>query len=80
MPATMEERLDELLAMSRELGRLANEEARLGHAADSARPWERTKARRLAREARKARESKAETLAKSRASFLAALPAEGARS
>ena len=76
MPATMEERLDELLAMARELGRLTSETARLESAADRAPVGSTEKPRRLAREARKAQEAKAVSLARSRARFLAALPAE----
>lgn len=75
MPATMEERLDEMLAMAREVGHLANEAARLEHAADSAPSWERAKVRRRAREAQKAREGAEKRLAASRTRFLAALPA-----
>lgn len=74
----MEERLDELLAMSRELGRLANEAARLKHAADTAATWDRAKAHRHASEARKARDHAEVRLAASRARFLAALPAGAA--
>jgi hypothetical protein len=73
MAATMEERLDELLAKAREVGHLANEAARLEHAADSVMAYDRPRARRQARAARKARERAEKSLADGRARFLASL-------
>src|ERR1041384_140533 len=59
--ATMTERLDELLAMAREVGRLANEVARWEHQAEyTARSWKGKNGRALLRVARKEHE-RAET-------------------
>ena len=73
--ATLEERLDELLAMSREVGRLSNEAARLEHAAEYGKLKD---GRRRAREALAAHLRAEERLARARARFLAALSAESA--
>ena len=78
MPATMEERLDELLAMSREVGHLASELARCEHEVAWGAQSMRDKNRRRLRDMRKKHASAVSTLASARARLLAALPAEGA--
>ena len=74
MPATMEERLDELLAMSREVGRLACELARWEHEAEYGVQSSRDKNRRRLRETRKAHETAVERVARVRDRFLVELP------
>ena len=80
MPATMEERLDELLAMSREVGHLASELARCEHEVAWGAQSMRDKNRRRLREMSKKHASAVTTLASARSRLLAALPTEGAPS
>jgi hypothetical protein len=80
MPATLEERLDELLAMSRDVGRLAREvahsEQELAFGVRLSR--DKPRLRSCLRALRKEYQQTSDSLARSRARLLAALPAEGA--
>lgn len=77
MPATMEERLDELLGMSRETGRLACEVERWEKDAEySAQSWRGKNGRHFLRKTRKELEAATAAVERARSRFLAALPAE----
>ena len=82
MPATMEERLDELLAMSRDVGRLARETAHAEQelAAGRLLHGDKSRHRALMRDLRKEHLRVTNALTGARRRFLADLPPEGAAS